>query len=389
MKRELCSPKKQLGNCLKKIIPILLLLVLICGGCAQKAPRTVIEFASWGSKSEIDILKPILSDFEKENPEIKIDFMHIPQNYFQKIHLLFASNTAPDVIFINNLYLPIYANANLLEELTVNQNDFYPQALEALSWNGKLYAIPRDVSNLVVFYNKDLFDRKNITYPASEWNFDDFLKTAQKLTDKNTFGVSFEEDPLFYLPYLMSNDGGILPSEIEKKGSQYGLNFYADLRKKYHVAPLKPESASATMAQMFLQQKLGMYISGRWMVPKLRNEADFDWDVTQFPKGTNGSIVQLDASGWAIAKSSKHKEEAQKLVNYLASSKNSEKFATNGLIVPARKDASRSKYFLDGQKPVHSKIFLDIIETSKPTPVTVDYREITDKLKKSMETKFN
>ena len=389
MKSELCSPKKQLGNCLKKIIPILLLLVLICGGCAQKDTRTVIEFASWGSKSEIDILKPILSDFEKENPEIKIDFMHIPQNYFQKIHLLFASNTAPDVIFINNLYLPIYANANLLEELTVNQNDFYPQALEALSWNGKLYAIPRDVSNLVVFYNKDLFDRKNITYPTSEWNFDDFLKTAQKLTDKNTFGVSFEEDPLFYLPYLMSNGGGILPSEIEKKGAQYGLNFYADLRKKYHVAPLKSESASATMAQMFLQQKLGMYISGRWMVPKLREEADFDWDVTQFPKGTNGSIVQLDASGWAIAKSSKHKEEAQKLVNYLASSKNSEKFATSGLIVPARKDASRSKYFLDGQKPVHSKIFLDIIETSKPTPVTVDYREITDKLKKSMETKFN
>ena len=389
MKSELCSPKKQLGNCLKKIIPILLLLVLICGGCAQKDTRTIIEFASWGSKSEIDILKPILSDFEKENPEIKIDFMHIPQNYFQKIHLLFASNTAPDVIFINNLYLPIYANANLLEELTVNQNDFYQQALEALSWNGKLYAIPRDVSNLVVFYNKDLFDRKNITYPISEWNFDDFLKTAQKLTDKNTFGVSFEEDPLFYLPYLMSNGGGILPSEIEKKGSQYGLNFYADLRKKYHVAPLKSESASATMAQMFLQQKLGMYISGRWMVPKLREEADFDWDVTQFPKGTNGSIVQLDASGWAIAKSSKHKEEAQKLVNYLASSKNSEKIATSGLIVPARKDASRSKYFLDGQKPVHSKIFLDIIETSKPTPVTVDYREITDKLKKSMETKFN
>lgn len=92
MKSELCSPKKQLGNCLKKIIPILLLLVLICGGCAQKDTRTVIEFASWGSKSEIDILKPILSDFEKENPEIKIDFMHIPQNYFQKIHLLFASN---------------------------------------------------------------------------------------------------------------------------------------------------------------------------------------------------------------------------------------------------------------------------------------------------------
>lgn len=373
---------------IKKLIPVLLFSILLCG-CAPKDNRTTIEFASWGSKSEIDILKPILTDFEKENPNIKVNFMHIPQNYFQKIHLLFASNTAPDVIFINNLYLPIYANANLLEELTIKQTDYYPQSLEALSWKGKLYAIPRDVSNLVVFYNKDLFDKKNIEYPSSNWTYSDFLKTAQKLTNNGNFGISFEEDPLFYLPYLMSNGGGILPDEINLKGSQDGLKFYADLRKKYHVAPLKSESASATMAQMFLQQKIGMYISGRWMVPKLREEAQFDWDITQFPKGTKGSIVQLDASGWAISKSSIHKQEAQKLVDYLASKESSEKFTTSGLIVPARVDVSNSKYFLDGKKPKNSKIFLNIIKTSKPTPVTIDYREITDKLKNTMEEKFN
>ena len=330
-----------------------------------------------------------MTDFEKENPNIKVNFMHIPQNYFQKIHLLFASNTAPDVIFINNLYLPIYANANLLEELTIKQTDYYPQSLEALSWKGKLYAVPRDVSNLVVFYNKDLFDKKNIEYPSPNWTYSDFLKTAQKLTNNGNFGISFEEDPLFYLPYLMSNGGGILPDEINLKGSQDGLKFYADLRKKYHVAPLKSESASATMAQMFLQQKIGMYISGRWMVPKLRGEAQFDWDIAQFPKGTKGSIVQLDASGWAISKSSIHKQEAQKLVDYLASKESSEKFTTSGLIVPARVDVSNSKYFLDGKKPKNSKIFLNIIKTSKPTPVTIDYREITDKLKNTMEEKFN
>lgn len=373
---------------IKKLIPVLLFSILLCG-CAPKDNRTTIEFASWGSKSEIDILKPILTDFEKENPNIKVNFMHIPQNYFQKIHLLFASNTAPDVIFINNLYLPIYANANLLEELTVKQTDYYPQSLEALSWKGKLYAVPRDVSNLVVFYNKDLFDKKNIEYPNPNWTYSDFLKTAQKLTNNGNFGISFEEDPLFYLPYLMSNGGGILPDEINLKGSQDGLKFYADLRKKYHVAPLKSESASATMAQMFLQQKIGMYISGRWMVPKLREEAQFDWDITQFPKGTKGSIVQLDASGWAISRSSIHKQEAQKLVDYLASKESSEKFTTSGLIVPARVDVSNSKYFLDGKKPKNSKIFLNIIKTSKPTPVTIDYREITDKLKNTMEEKFN
>lgn len=367
---------------------VLLICVLAFCGCNKQDTKTVVQFASWGSKSEVDILKPILSDFENENPDIKVDFMHIPQNYFQKIHLLFASNTAPDVIFINNQYLPVYANAGLIEELHAS-NGFYPKSLEALSLNGKLYAIPRDVSNLVIYYNKNIFDKKHIPYPSANWTFDDFLKTAQKLTDQNTFGISFEEDPLFYLPYLMSNGGGFLPDEINKPESQNALNFYADLRNKYHVAPLKSESASATMAQLFLQERLGMYLSGRWMVPKFREEAKFDWDIAQFPKGTKGSIVPLDASGWAVSKSSKHKQEALKLVNFLSSKESSEKFTESGLIVPAREEVANSKYFLDGQKPENAKIFTNIIKTSKPTPVTVNYREILDNLKKEMEARFN
>ncbi len=372
----------------KLLCAVLLICILVLCGCHKQDSRTTVQFASWGSKSEIDILKPLLSEFEKENPDIKVDFMHIPQNYFQKIHLLFASNTAPDVIFINNLYLPIYANAGLLEELNTDDN-FYPQSLNALSWQGKLYAIPRDVSNLVIYYNKDMFLKKHIPFPKQNWTFDDFLQTSKKLTDKNTFGISFEEDPLFYLPYLMSNGGGFLPEEINKAESQEAINFYADLRNKYHTAPKKNESASATMAQLFLQERIGMYLSGRWMVPKLREDASFDWDIAQFPKGTKGSIVQLDASGWAISKSSKHKAEALKLINYLSNEKSIEKFTQSGLIVPARKDVANSQYFLNSQKPKNAKVFIDIIETSKPTPVTVDYREILDNLKKDMEKRFN
>ena len=346
---------------------VLLSILLLCG-CSSKDERTAVQFASWGSKSEVDIIKPILSDFEKQNPDIKVDFMHIPQNYFQKIHLLFASNTAPDVIFIKNLY------ADFLEEFSW-RDEYYPQALEALSYKGKLYAIPRDVSNLVIFYNKDLFDKKGVPYPKSGWTFDEFLKTAQKLTDENTFGINFEEDPLFYLPYLMSNGGGFY--EMEKQESKDAIQFYADLRKKYHVAPLKSESASATMGQMFLQGRIGMYLSGHWMIPKLTEDARFQWDVVQFPKGTKGSIVQMDASGWAVSKNSKHKTEAIKLVDYLSSKESSEQFKTSGLIVSARKDV-----------PENSKVFADAIGTSAPTPVKSDYRELLDEIKKDFETVF-
>ncbi len=328
-------------------------------------------------------------EFEKENPDIKVDFLHIPQNYFQKIHLLFASNTAPDVIFMNNHYLPIYANAGVLEDLSqyekdLNFDDFYAKSIQTLSWDNKIFALPRDISNLVIFYNKSMFDKKGLKYPQKGWTYNEFLDTAKKLSDvPKVFGVSFEEEPLFYMPYLMTFGVKGVP-EFENEETQKALKKYADLRHYYKVAPLKENSASATMAQMFLQERLGMYISGRWMVPKFRQDAKFDWDVAEFP-GT----VPMDASGWAISKSSKHKAEAVRLIKYLASYESSLEFTKSGLIVPARIDVSNSKDFLNKDKPQNSKVFLDVIETSVPTPVTINYREILDTLKTKAEYILN
>lgn len=385
---------------------LLLLFLSVITGCINKSDKTVIQFSSWGSQSEIAILKPILAEFEKENPDIKVDFIHIPQNYFQKLHLLFASNLAPDVVFINNLYLPIYANAGVLidlgnrEQETGNRNIFYAKALKALSYNGKLYAIPRDVSNLVIYYNKDLFDKYNIQYPNKYWTFNDFLAIAKKLTkDTNNdgkpdvWGVSFEEDLYYYLPYLMSEGGGALSDDLNENifsspQSQKGLKFYADLRNKYKVAPKKSDSASETMAQMFLQQKIVMHLCGRWMVPKYRTDAKFDWDVINFPSGDKGSIVALDASGWAVTKSSKHKNEAYKLIKYLSSKESIEKFTKSGLIVPARIDVSKD-FAKETFKPKSNNIFIDVIKTSKPTPVSVNYSEIQDEIKEKTQYLFN
>ena len=395
---------------LKKIIIFVCLILgvsLICCGLFgnKKNSKCVIQFASWGSESEISILKPILADFEKENPDIKVEFMHIPQNYFQKIHLLFASNTAPDVIFINNQYLPIYANAGVLSGMSgyfsqEELDQYYRSSLGALSWKAEIFAVPRDVSNLVIFYNKDLFDKYRIPYPRSGWTYEEFIETSEKLTHlPEVFGISFEEEPLFYLPYLTMFGGWTMEDTLNffksdvlnKVNNAKGISLYADLRNKYHVAPLKEESASATMAQMFLQGRLGMHLSGRWLVPKYRQEAKFDWDVVEFPRKDKNSqsIVPLDASGWALSKSSAHKQEAVKLIKYLASKSSSEKFTQSGLIVPARIDVGNSEYFLDNKKPHNAKVFLDVAQTSVMTPVTVNYREILDSLKSRTEYIFN
>lgn len=385
---------------LKKILfwgLIIGLILLFCCVDFKKTDKLVhIQFATWGSESEINILKPMLEDFEKQNDGIKVDLMHIPQNYFQKIHLLFASNTAPDVIFINNLYLPLYANAGVLEDLTgyeeFEYDKYFQKSVEAMKFKGKIYALPRDVSNLVFFYNKDLFKKFGVSYPASNWTLDDLLNKAQKLTISDTFGISFEEKPLYYLPYMLYYGGwGVNDTAnyfkenvLDKTENKKGLEFYADLRRKYHVAPKKEEIGSATMAQMFLQGRVGMYLSGRWMVPKFRQEAKFDWDVVEFPK-----TMFMDSSGWAVSRTSKHKSEAVKLIKFLSSENNSKKFAQSGLIVPARVDSAYSESFLDGKKPHNAQAFLNTAKNSVPTPVTVNYNEILDDLNSKTEYVFN
>lgn len=392
---------------MKKIL-LTLGIVLLCAIFAttmvQKPSdnRVQIQFSSWGSQSETALLKPLIDEFEKENPQIQVEFIHIPQNYFQKIHLLFASNLAPDVIFINNYYAPKYIKAGLLEDLTpyIKKEEYFDKALQGFTFDKKIYAIPRDVSNLVIYYNKDLFKKYKVAYPDKNWTIDDYILTAKNLTqdtDKDgktdLWGTSFETDIFYILPYLFSNGASVLSDDDKDfsldKNTLNTIDLYSSIANGHNAAPKKSQSASLTMAQMFLQEKIAMHLSGRWLVPKYRQDALFDWDIAPFPKGSKGSIVNIDASGYALAKSSQHKKEALKFIEFISSNKSLETLSKSGLIVPARKDTALGQTFLDKtQRPQSAQVFIDTIETGKSTPVNENYQKITDRLNVLLEPIF-
>jgi multiple sugar transport system substrate-binding protein len=379
---------------MKKLLYLTMTLYLcvILTGCTIKHhTKTIIKFSTWGSESEIKILKPLLKDFEKENPDITVELIHIPKNYFQKLHLLVASNLTPDVIFINNTSAPIYYQNGILQDLTPyfnNKKDFFTQSLDGFKYQNRLYAIPRDISNLVIYYNKDLFEKYHVNYPNKNWTLEDFLETAKKLTHKNLFGVGFEDSPLYWTPFLWSNGGDLI--DMKNPKSLEGLQFYANLRNKYKVAPPKSFYGNTTMSELFMESKIAMQINGRWCVPRYREDLRFDWDIAPFPKGKNGSIVDGDSSGWAMSANSKHKKEAWKLIYFLSSEKSSKKFTSSGLIIPAQVNVANSEIFLNKtQKPKNSQIFIDIIKTSKPTFANKNFSEMQDLVQEIIEPVFN
>jgi multiple sugar transport system substrate-binding protein len=387
---------------MKKIIYITIFIIsLIClyifiPSFNKEEQKKVLKFSSWGSQSETQVINSVIKDFELKNQNIKVEFLHIPQNYFQKIHLLFASNLEPDVIFINNQNIPMYINANLLEDLTpyFDEKIFFNEALNCFKNNNKLYAIPRDISNLVIYYNKDIFKKQNVQPLNKIKSLEDLKNLAEKLTTKENFGINYEEDPLFYLYYLASNGGGFLSDDkksiiINSEKSLEALNLYSDFINKYHIAPTKSQIGSMTTAQMFINGKLAMYLGGRWLVPKFREAINFDWDIMEFPS-TQTNKVYIDSSGWAVSKKSKNKKEAIELIKYLSSKETIDKFTQSGLILPARIDSANSEVFLNKNlKPKHSEIFIDMLKFAKPTPVNENYGKINDILKEKTQKIFN
>ena len=334
---------------LKRLLILLILPFLVCS-CTRKN-EVELSFASWGSVTETQIITGLIEQYEKENNGIKINFMHIPQNYFQKIHLLFASSTSPDVIFINNLYLPLYSNYLEKMDDIAEKRDFYPQAIEALSYEGNLYAVPRDISNFVFFYNKNITGEIN-----PDWTFKDFERIISKSTTSSHYGVSFERDIYWASPYTST------------LGFDNGIDFYKGLEGKY--APTPAQVGSSTLAQMFLDGKLGLYLAGRWMFPKISETAKFPYGVVTFP-----GIVTADASGWAISKSSRHKQEAIKFVQYLSSKESIDYITNTGLIVPAR---------IDSSKQIKEQAFLDAIQKSVPNRTDKNFNKTRDRLNKEI-----
>ncbi|MBR6127279.1 extracellular solute-binding protein [bacterium] len=334
---------------LKRIL-VLILISIFLSGCSRDK-REIITFSSWGSVTEVAIIKNIINEFERKNPDIKVRFIHIPQNYFQKVHLLFASNTSPDVIFVNNLYLPVYKNKLKNLNNLIDKNELFKQSVDALSIDKQLFAIPRDVSNLVIYYNKNY-----ITYEPR--TFADFDKQIKRNYGKNTFGISYERDIFYAEPYILT------------LGYDNGIKYYLGLEGKY--APKPYDAGSLTQAQMFLNENLAFYTSGRWMYPKIKETAKFEYGIMAFPGKT-----YADASGWAISKNTKHINSAQKFVKYLSSKECIDYFTSTGLIVPARKDSAA---IFKGK----DKVFLDAIKNSEPRPIDYNYNKNRDKINKEL-----
>lgn len=242
--------------------------------------------------------------------------------------------------------------------------------------------------------------------PSPDWDWQEALQKAKALTRRDVtpkrFGWSvYKTPPLYWLPFVWSWGGqwfspGHTPPSLDAAPADWndanalaGLNFYKALRHQHRVMPSVQETGQATMTQLFLQQRLAFLVSGRWSVPFLRENAPFRWDVVPFPAGPAGSRVGVDATGYAISQQSKVKDAAWHWIAFVSRSAAQQAFARSGLIIPARRDVAESASFLaPGQRPAHSRVFLQVLETGVPTQTAPDWNERSEALIQQLTPAF-
>ncbi len=323
---------------LNKYVMMLLVISVIMTVSAQDE-TTIKWFMRWDQARVDNVAMPVIEAFEEANSGINVEFENIgsSSDYYTKLNTTLAGGTAPDVFYPATHVANSLASKGAL--LTINSyierdgidlSAYDPAILELYSIDGEIHCLPIDSAALVVYYNKDIFDEAGVDYPEAGWTWDEFLATAQTLTQDlddddrvDIFGVDQFRN---YWPMVTwTNTGNYLFDDIRNPTEFIGgadptvvdsVQWLADLSLVHGVMP--SDEQRADISDMFAAGKAAMQVVGHWRFTRY-STAEINFDVVALPIGETGEQVnRADGSCFAISASTENPDEAWELVKFLA-----------------------------------------------------------------------
>lgn len=347
---------------MKRFLILILISIFVVAGCRKRSGKDIVTIR-WSADSN-PIRQKQVELFEKAYPNIKIKFEWIQaQDEQSKILTQTIGGDPPDVFMVHSL--PIFrtfANKGILLDLTdlikkneIDMKDFWKELDPYIYFNNTAYGFPDNITPLVVYYNKDIFDKSGVPYPDKNWTWNDLLEKAKKLTvKKGREYISFGFDiPEYLIDIFLRKDGGSFYTKDFKKcnlnspASKKGIQFWYDMMYKHQVMPTPAQAdsvaSSSGFADFFTAGKIAMYICGRWKVISYREAIDLDYGIAPLPKNAKNLVLSHTT---CISKNTKHPEEAFKFLSFLISKENELLVAESGDGVPSMKSIAKSKEFL-------------------------------------------
>lgn len=372
---------------------------------APGAPKQEItlEWLAGANAAEEQIFRQIAADYEAVNALHKVAFINgtgAEGGWQAKLETMAAAGTPPDVAWHGPEWFPGIASKGIYQSIEprlakvpkADVADFFPQVMEQYQWQGKQYGIPASITVMVLFYNKDLFDREGLAHPDGSWTFEGkYLDAARRLTKREgdralQYGIG---NP--HRDWVWPWAGGA--DYLDKPGQKVVLNaspegarwfqFAADLRTKHRVAPSLAEQRAMQggTRQFFLTGQVAMDTEGNWTLSDRKGVKEFVWDVAPIPMGSKARPTPFFSTADMVCAGSKHPDEAFEFSLHVGSPASEKILATEFGRVPARK--SLWPYFTgldNGLPPKNRKVIVDALEYAGTAPRFRDFREFESRI---------
>lgn len=371
-----------------------------CGGGKEEKSskgKTTIKYATYSAGPDhLTDMDEMVAEFEKQNPDIKVDVEVIGyDDYFTKLQTQASSKTLPDVFEMNYENFTTYAGNGVLLDLSNLAKEDTGFSADLLSGNsyeyfqneGTLYGLPEKMSDVVLFYNKDLFDAVSVGYPQADWTWADLLEVSQKLTKDGVYGIYA---PVTYneLYKVVAQNGGALYNEdrnatIDSTENVEALQWMLDKMLKHNIQPTTEQMSGKSPEDMFKNGEIAMLCTGSWMLSTFA-DAPFTWDIALEP-GNTKQVHHVFADGIVGSANTKNPEAVWKFIKFLSTDSTAAEIRLDSSWdLPATNDETIQEKFTSQEKPESREVVFEAMNTGIMPPVVDHYAEVQNAINEEL-----
>ena len=367
-------------------------------------PPVGITFMGWSAGDAADQrLLTLVSNFNAEWTNVQVS-LQLVQNYDDVLRSTWIEDSPPDLFFIDSFQLPNFIHENRVSAIStlaaqqaqsLQTEAFYPLLVEAFTIDGTLYCLPGEFNTLALLYNKELFDKAQISYPISTWGWLELRTAAEAITKiPTTFfdvsGLAITADFSRWTPFLYQAGGSVMDETaatmtINTPVALEAMNFYLNL--VLDGMSVEPQNISSSWSgEAFGKGKVGMIIEGNWVIPYLEQEfPDLNYGVAPLPAGPNGKATLAFSHCYAISSTTPNPDAALQLVLYLTSQDAMQFLGKEQSAIPAR-IALQSEWLNHhpGLEP-----FMDGIAYARTWRFTSNFQDVIVAINVSMQQVFD
>lgn len=309
-------------------VPAFGALLAACGGGGDTEGDTTLLFWKFVAENDDPVIEAAVKRWNRAHPGTQVKFQTFPPEQYSgtKLTTAFAGGKGPDIFWISPGAFINYVNNGIAAPVDdiVDKSKYNEASIQAVSADGKMYALPFEMEPVALYYRKDILADAGVE-PPSTW--DELLAAAKELTGGKQKGMVIEPSPgpyqnFTWYPFLWSAGGEVVTEDSSKSAlrtpeAASAFELWGRLVRD-GLAPNKTATLTADIGPLG-RGEAAMQVCGFWAIAQMKNNfGKVDYGVVPLPAAPGGDQITV-YGGWTqmISAKSSSVERAKEFTRWL------------------------------------------------------------------------